>query len=554
MAATAVIEREIETQRRLISRLKREIFGVDKTHNSLYIKEFNAEFRDFRRVVTAEAVIDRAAKSDIVYFGDYHPLESSQDWALRFMRDLSSRGRPVVLALEMLYVHQQEHLDRWMQGSMTEEEFLEAIDYRSEWGFDWKSFRRFFELAKDPFIPIFGIDSGPRENLRYIRRRDRLAARRIATIRRFFPGHVILVVVGESHLASLHLPDAVRSAAGERFRETIVVQNVDDIHWDLLRAGRGDAEAVEIDRSRFCLLTTSPLLKYQAYRDIIDVWAEGEDGDQYTPFVHDSIRSLIGLLDTGGMKRRVTIRNGWRAPVGDALPEVHFRRTYQAFSSYLRSRRVGPREILRVLERLRTGGAAYVPAENALLVTAFDRSAAIREAARFVVHAMRDDINRGPHSAPSGADAFYRGVIDEALVCLAAEMMNPAGNSHEAAPSGGTAGGSGPQSGCGDRRVSSERRTIERLARYHAGREGAAPKVPRMTRPLRRIFALGPGARPAIERALGARLAGGLHRLVLEGRLSPAEMRALHRRRLDAPGEATRLYFALVGRSRPGRT
>ncbi len=49
---------------------------------------------------------------------------------------------------------------------MTEEEFLEAIDYRSNWGIlDWKSFRRFFDkLAEDPFIPIFGkIDSGPRQ-------------------------------------------------------------------------------------------------------------------------------------------------------------------------------------------------------------------------------------------------------------------------------------------------------------------------------------------------------------------------------------------------------
>ena len=176
MGGNTAAEHEIETHRRLISRLKREIFGADKTHHSRYIKEFNAEFRRFRRVTTAQAVIDRAAKADIVYFGDYHPLESSQDWVLRFMRDLAARGRKVVLALEMLYVHQQEHLDRWMQGSMTEEEFLETIDYRSEWGFSWSSFRRLFELAKDPFIPIFGIDSGPREHLRYIRRRDRLAA------------------------------------------------------------------------------------------------------------------------------------------------------------------------------------------------------------------------------------------------------------------------------------------------------------------------------------------------------------------------------------------
>jgi hypothetical protein len=548
MAGNTVVEREIETHRRLISRLKREIFGVDKSHRSRYIREFNAEFRRFRRVTTAEAVFDRAARADIVYFGDYHPLDSSQDWALRLMRDLTARGRRIVLALEMLYVHQQEHLDRWMRGSMTEKEFLEAIDYRSEWGFNWASFRRFFELAKDPFVPVFGIDSEPREHLRSIRRRDRLAARRIATIRRFFPGHAILVVIGESHLASNHLPKAVRSAIGERFRETVIVQNIDDIYWELLRSGRENAGAVEIDDGRFCLVTTSPLLKYQAYRDIIDVWTDGEEGDRYTPFLHDAIRSILSFLDAGAMKRTVTIRSGWREPLAGALPEVRRRATYQAFSSHLRSRRLDPREIPLVRARLQADGAAYVAAENAVLVTSFRPPAAVREAARFVVHAMRDDVGGRPPAPLAPADAFYRAVIDEAFVRYAAETVNPAEEYRDAGPSAGApaarAGGLAP----GDARAPGERRTLERLLRYHARRERFAPVVPRMTRPLRRIYVLGFRTRLALERAIGSRLAAGMHRFAREGRLSTGEVLAFFRRRLEAPGEAVRLYFELAGR------
>jgi|GEM_PF-1830443 len=553
MAAATVVEREIETHRRLISRLKREIFGVDKTHRSRYIREFNAEFRRFRRVATAEEVLDRAAKADVVYFGDYHPLDSSQDWALRLMHDLTARGRRVVLALEMIYVHQQEHLDRWMQGSMTEEEFLDAIDYRSEWGFSWASFRRLFAQAKDPFIPIFGIDSEPREHLRLIRRRDRLAARRIATIRRFFPKHAILVVVGESHLASNHLPAAVRAAIGEPFRETVIVQNVDEIYWELLRAGRENAEAVEIDRTRFCLVTTSPLLKYRAYRDIIDMWADGEEGDRHTPFVHDAIKSILSFLDAGGPKRTVTMRGGWRETIGGALPEVRFRKTYRAFAAHLRSRRIPPREILRAGERLASGGAAYVPAENAVLVTEFRPQAALREAARFVVHALRDDLGgaRPPRRGP--ADAFYRAVIDEALICLSVETVNPAGECGGAASSAGHPGKRGAGSGRGIRGAGLEKPAIERLVRYHALRERSAPAVPRMTRPLRRLFALGPRTRLALERALGVRLAAGLHRLAHEGRLAPDGIASLYAERLDGPGEAVRFYFELAGRVRAGR-
>ncbi len=541
MAANVAVEREIETHRRLIARLKREIFGVDKTHRSRYIRAFNAEFRRFRRITTAAAVIERAAKADIVYFGDYHPLDSSQDWALRLMRELTARGRRVVLALEMLYVHQQEHLDRWMQGELGEDAFLEAIDYRSEWGFRWRSFRRFFDLAKDPFIPIFGIDSEPRDHLRHIRRRDRMAARRIATIRRFFPGHVILVVIGESHLAANHLPAAVRSAAGERFREYVIVQNIDELYWRLLREGRENAEAVEIDSSRACVFTTSPLLKYQAYREMIEVWSEGEEGDRHTRFVHQAVRNVLGFLGSNGAAPQVTVRKGWREPIEGILPEVLFRRTYHAFSSWLRARRAAPGEIESVLERLKRAGAAYFAPANTVLLSAFNPSAAVREAARFVIHGMRDDIGARPAAALGRADSFYRSVIDEALVCLAAETVDPAGDCRIVHRIEGGAG------------ATREDRAIAGFAEYHAARERTAPRVPRLTKKLQGVHSLPPRVRTRVALMLGVRLAAALHRSVRDGRIPPGEIRAACRRRLDGGGEATRFYFSLVHRSRAAR-
>ena len=51
MAVSKAIEEEIRANRRVIARLKREIFGVDKTHKSRYIREFHSEFRDFRSIV-----------------------------------------------------------------------------------------------------------------------------------------------------------------------------------------------------------------------------------------------------------------------------------------------------------------------------------------------------------------------------------------------------------------------------------------------------------------------------------------------------------------------
>ncbi len=277
------IEKEIKAQRSVTRKLKKDIFGIDKTSKSSYIREFQSELSSYRKICSREEVLDRAAHSDIVYFGDYHPLDASQTLALELLGELKARGTKVVLALEMLYEYQQETLDRWMKGTLDEEEFLEAIEYRSEWGFSWASYRRFFDAAMEPFVPVFGIDYEPRDQLRFIRRRDRMIARKIASIRNFFPGHTILVVIGESHIASGHLPADVRKLTGGGLKETTIVQNADEIYWKLLRKGQQDAEAVQVGAGRYCVFTASPMIKYQSYRRVIDLWTEGAECDIHTP-------------------------------------------------------------------------------------------------------------------------------------------------------------------------------------------------------------------------------------------------------------------------------
>lgn len=550
MVASRIVEKEIEAQQRIISRLKREIFGVDKTHKSRYIKDFQSEFRDFRAICRAEDAIEKAAACDIVYFGDYHPLEASQDWVLRLMAELVKRGRTVVLALEMLYVHQQEHLDRWMKGAMGEKEFLEKIEYRSEWGFSWESYRRIFALAKDPFIPIFGIDSETRDNLGAIRRRDRLAARRIGTIRSFFPDCCILVVIGESHLASTHLPREVRRVIGPRCRDIVIVQNIDDIYWRLMRRGRENAEAVRIGRNRYCVITASPMIKYRSYRELIDMWVDGDEADRNTPFLHETIEGILSFFVRGKGRPAATFRNGRRESLEAVLPEVQCRTTFHSFSSYLRSRRVSPRGSSFALARIKTKGIAYVPEINTFLVLTSDPGRKIEGAARFVLHLLRKEVGERPRKSPSALDDFYRAVVDEALVCFAARVVNPAREctSGNALLSAAAPENANPASLEGY--PASEVRELVRLLRYCIEHTPGARAASRAAKPLRRVTGLGIKKRMLIIEALGARLGEGIHRVFLEGRIPEREILDLLRVPPDGPGAGVRLYRELAGRTR----
>jgi hypothetical protein len=550
MAASRAIEEEIGANRRAIARLKREIFGVDKTHRSRYIREFNSEFRDFASIASADEVIEEASRRDIVYFGDYHPLAASQEWVLRLMRGLAARGRKVVLALEMLYVHQQDSLDRWMKGAIGEEQFLEAIDYRSEWGFDWQSYRRIFELAKDPFIPIFGIDSERRDNLKYIHRRDRLAAKRIGTIRAFFPEHIILVVVGESHVAAGHLPAAVRAEPACGDHGIVIVQNMDDIYWRLLREGRESAEAVKIDDDRYCVFTAFPMLKYRAYRELIDLWTDGEEVDATTPFFHETIGEIYRFLAGRGVRSSVELAGGRREAFETLLPEVQCRATYHAFSVYLRSRRMPPGEITEVLDRLKHDGMRYVPSINTLLIVKNDPTRTIREAGRFVLHLMRGAIAER-RAARSAEDAFYGAVVEEALVGVAAAFVNPSLNCVRDDPLLGSLDARGAVERAVPRHSMKEtKRLIGALRRFVEGGSAAGGAL-RTSGIDARVRGIGSTKRFFVAASLGARLCEALRLSYRDGRMTRERIAALFAVRLDEPGAARLRYLELAGAARP---
>lgn len=553
MGNNKIIDKEIDAQRSFVQRMKREIFGIDKSDRSSYIKAFHTEFGSFREVCSTEDVFSRSARSDIVYFGDYHPLRESQDWLLRLMMELAARGRKLVLAIEMLYVRQQELLDRWMKGAIPEHEFLESIDYKSEWGFDWESYRRIFELARDPFVPIFGIDNEPRDHLRYIRKRDRMMAERISNIRRFFPGHLVLVMVGESHLASGHLPAEIRRICGSGLEETIIVQNMDGIYWSLLREGREHVEAVRVDEDKFCIFNTSPMVKYQSYRDIIDRWVEGEGAERYLSLFEEMVDYIVSFLVGGRAQVRVSVGGGDFGSLEEVFPEVRSRQTYKAFGSLLRSKRLSQLGVVAATESLRRYGVSYVPAINSFLVLDFSSPSAAREAARFVFFALRGRIGERRRGRLTPEDRFYRFVIEEALVYTGAKVVDSTIDCMKTDPLLGVIDARGVVEAPAAGMTLDETRSVVKLLKYHMKRERSKDNLERSTATLKRIHGLNLKKRLLIIRALGHTLGEAIYQSHYQGNLSTGEMLELFRERIDEPGTAKGVYSAWTARTRPFR-
>jgi hypothetical protein len=89
-------------------------------------------------------------------------------------------------------------------------------------------------------------------------------------VRKTYPEHRLLVLVGDMHLASNHLPAALDRRAEETGvapgRRLIVYQNSDALYWDLAEQGAEVAtQVVRMGPGRFCVMEVPPFVKLQSY-------------------------------------------------------------------------------------------------------------------------------------------------------------------------------------------------------------------------------------------------------------------------------------------------
>ena len=108
--------------------------------------------------------------------------------------------------------------------------------------------------------------------MRSISRRDLGVARRISRLIEEDPSRCLVVVFGESHLATDHLPARVRAILQRKeiaLREVFVLQNVDSIYWKLQEQGHHDARSVRVREGAYCVFNATPIEKYESFRQYL---------------------------------------------------------------------------------------------------------------------------------------------------------------------------------------------------------------------------------------------------------------------------------------------
>jgi hypothetical protein len=508
-----------------VERIRSEIGQIDTSPSHKYIEDFTTEFSTFQDVCEPHEILREAADSQLVWIGDYHALSRCQEFAATFVRDLFRLKPNIALGVEPVFGRHQKILDRWMQGRISEQTFLESIRYDQEWGCDWKNYSLLFNTARELKIPIYGVDCHPRYDMRSIGRRDRRTARRIAGIIERDPSRTLVIVFGESHLASKHLPNRVRTLleeGGIARREVLILQNVDEIYWKLQKRGMEDVRSVRLNPQKYCIFNSTPIEKYESFRQYLHKCIDEDATGVWTQFVHSLIDITMEFVD---LKRDDYLL--------DALPKVYSKVSPSRLPQLLARLSIPAGQARLTLDHFQENGTSYVPELNSIFIHRLQLTSAAEESTRFVHQLCRGDL---PMPADRQAeDQFFVTVIERALGYFCSKLLDSSRDGIE----------------------SLSKRVLTRIG-YN---EELVHAVSSLLHPVRRPAAqhfetlrgsIASGGRSRTTHMLGPLLGYALGRKLygayLEMRISRKDLQALFQDPLDSPNRPLECYRELTER------
>jgi len=108
------------------------------------------------KTILFNEMIEDIRKVNLIFVGEFHDRSSHHQAQLEIIRALNRSGVPVAIGLEMFRAGSQKELDRWVEGSSEENEFMKV--YRANWTLPWTLYKDIFLYAREHRIPMAGLN------------------------------------------------------------------------------------------------------------------------------------------------------------------------------------------------------------------------------------------------------------------------------------------------------------------------------------------------------------------------------------------------------------
>ena len=135
----------LETRRSYLDKLKSQVelmSGLEDPSITDYSFSNKVLYKQVWSCSDEDAFVERVLESSLVLCGDFHSSSFVKRFYIRFFENFVKKtNRPLFMALECFDYDQQENLELWLRGSLSEDLFLEKSEWKKKWGFNWSSYK-----------------------------------------------------------------------------------------------------------------------------------------------------------------------------------------------------------------------------------------------------------------------------------------------------------------------------------------------------------------------------------------------------------------------------
>jgi uncharacterized iron-regulated protein len=119
--------------------------------------------------LTQKQILQELLKADIVYLGETHDSSEDHKAQLEILQALHQQNRKIAVAMEMFQRPDQNVIDQYLAGKITEAQLVEQSEYEKRWGLPWDYYAPILRFAKAHQLPILALNT-PTEVTRKVAR------------------------------------------------------------------------------------------------------------------------------------------------------------------------------------------------------------------------------------------------------------------------------------------------------------------------------------------------------------------------------------------------
>ncbi len=111
-----------------------------------------------RQTLNFAGIMAQLATKQVIYVGESHTRFEDHKLQLRVVRDLLGQGKSLTIGMEMFPHAAQAALDSFINGDITEAEFLKQSKYFEVWRFDYRLYRDILNFARRHKVPVIALN------------------------------------------------------------------------------------------------------------------------------------------------------------------------------------------------------------------------------------------------------------------------------------------------------------------------------------------------------------------------------------------------------------